>query len=330
MFTVIIGNSGMEQPAPAIGLLEANGFEVRKIADERFGAGGLSNTEEIEYLQGAVASLAWGERYPAAVIDELPDLRVIARLGVGFDKVDLRAATANKVAVTITPNSNHEAVAEHALAFILSLAKSIPLKDRMMSQGEWPNDSNRPIRGATRGIVGLGRIGRSLAVRASAMKMRIIAFEPAPDLGFVERNSIELVDLDKLLRESEYVSLHLPLNDATRGMIDREKLELMQSTACLINTARGGLVVEKDLIDALKSGAITGVGTDVFEQEPTPVGNPLLQLDNVIASPHIAGTDNRSMDDMGLEAAQYVIDLLDGRWPEGAVVNGDVRQVWNS
>ena len=326
---VVCGENPNDANGPAIRLLEGRGFEVRVVDDVLFGQGNRSDEEEIEQLKGANATVAWGERYPAAVIEGLPDLRVIARMGVGFDKVDLKSASERGVVVTVTPNANHEAVAEHALAFIMSLAKLIVIGNKRMREGEWPSGPGKPLRGSTLGIVGLGRIGRSLAMRAVAMRMRVIATELYPDHEFVAEHGIELVDLDTLLGSSDYVSLHCPLNDETHGFINKTTLESMNPNGVLINTARGGLVVERDLLDALKSGQIAGAGLDVFEEEPTDPNNPLYELDNVIVSAHVAGNDELSLVEMGLEAAQNIVDLYDGKWPGGSVVNRDLEGRWS-
>ncbi len=317
-----------DEEAAFIQMLKSRGFEVNLIGDERFAHGNASDEEEIAILRGASAVIAAGERYSASVIEALPDLRVIARFGVGFDKVDVAAATANDVVLTITPNSNYEAVAEHAIALVMATARSIVNRDAAMRRGEWPTKPVRPLRGATLGIVGLGRIGRSLAVRALGMKMNVIAAEPFPDDAFVRDNAIGLVELDVLLAESDYVSINCALSEATRGLIDRQKLALMKPDAVIVNTARGGLIVEADLIDALQAGRIGGAGLDVFEREPTSPDNPLYSMDNVVVSPHLAGNDDLSMEDMGNEAAQCVIDLSEGRWPEGAVVNDELKGRW--
>ncbi len=326
---VISGHNANDANAPAIRLLQSSGFDVRVVDDSQFGQGLLTDTEEIAILRGADAVVAWGERYPAPVLEGLPKLRAIARLGVGFDKIDMDVASDRGVVVTITPNSNHEAVAEQAVALIMGLAKSIASSDKAMRSGGWPNVARKPIRGSTLGIVGLGRIGRSLAVRAVAMRMRVIATELYPDKAFVEENSIELVDLDTLLAESDYVSLNCPLNDETRGFMNTEKFASMKPSGSLINTARGGLVVEADLVDALKSGQVAGAGLDVFEQEPTAPDNPLYELDSVILSPHIAGNDDLSIVEMGVEAAQCIVDLHNGKWPDGSVVNNELKGQWN-
>jgi phosphoglycerate dehydrogenase-like enzyme len=310
-------------------LLKGEGFEIRPIDNDHFSHGNASDEEEIELLQGASAVIAAGERYTRKVVESLPDLRVIARVGVGFDTVDVAAATANDVALTITPNSNHEAVAEHAIALIMAVARSIVSRDKGMRAGGWPTQPLMPIRGTTLGIVGLGRIGRDLAVRALAMKMNVLAAEPQPDMDFVHQNAIQLLDLDALLKNSDYVSLNCALSEETRGLIDRHKLALMKPTAVLINTARGGLIVEADLIEALKSGQIGGAGLDVFELEPTDPDNQIYAMDNVVVSPHMAGNDVLSVEDMGNEAAQCVIDLFNGRWPDGAVVNSELKGRWS-
>ena len=329
MITVAVSTIRVSnEEATFIRMLKSQGFEVNLIGDERFAHGNASDDEEIAVLRGASAVIAAGERYPASVLEALPDLRVIARFGVGFDKVDVAAATANDVVLTITPNSNYEAVAEHAIALVMATAKSIVSKDTAMRRGEWPTQPVRPIRGSTLGIVGLGRIGRSLAVRALGMKMNVLAAEPFPDEAFVRENGIRLVDLDTLLAESDYVSINCALSESTRGLIDRRKLALMKPDAVIVNTARGGLIVEADLIEALQSGRIGGAGLDVFEEEPTSPNNPLYAMDNVVVSPHLAGNDDLSMEEMGNEAAQCVIDLSQGRWPEGAVVNNDLKGRW--
>lgn len=308
-------------------LFKEHGFDVKLVNDYDFSMGLASDHDVIDILQGVSATIAKGTRFPSQILNNLPDLRVIARAGVGFDRVDLDSATANDVVVTITPNANHEAVAEHAMSFIFALSKL--LYDQSIRLGEWNNYIRRPIRGSTLGVVGLGRIGKSLAVRANAMKMKIVATEQFPDNAFIEKYGIELVSLDDLLKVSDYVSLHCPLSDDTHGMINSDKLKLMKDDASLVNTARGGLVVESDLADALKSGEIASAGLDVFEQEPTSQNNPLYQIDNVILSPHIAGSDYTSTHDMSMEAANSIIKLYQGVWPEGSVVNTKVKDGWS-
>lgn len=324
---VMVNSDGTLVDAPCVHLLKSAGYEVRYPDDADYSTGQKDPELGIEKLQGCSAVLAWGEPYPASVVRALPDLRVIARIGVGFDKVDVKAATECGVAVTITPTANHEAVAEHTIALMFAFAKSLVPSDRKIRAGGWPAGSLTPIREKTLGIVGLGRIGRSTAVRALAMRMKVIATELYPDRDFVEQNGIELVDLDTLLERSDYVSAHCPLADETLGLFDQAKFARMKKGSVFINTARGGLVVEKDLIAALESGHLSGAGLDVFENEPTLPDNPLFAMENVVLSPHKAGDDVLAMENMGLEAAQNVIDLSQGKWPAG-VINQELKEGW--
>ena len=159
--------------------------------------------------------------------------------------------------------------------------------------------------------------------------MQVIATESLPDQDFVKKHNIDLVTLNSLLKKSDYISLHCPLTDQTRGIINSQTLALMKTEASIVNTARGGLIIEADLVNALKSGIIANAGLDVFEQEPTALDNPLYELDNVILSPHIAGSDHLSRQEMGFEAANNIIDLANGRWPDGSVINIELKDEWN-
>ena len=200
MPTVLISSDGRLDPqGPHVHLLTEAGFDVRYSKGLDFPRGHAGDQASIEQLGGVAAVLAWGERYTAAVLAALPELRVIARIGVGLDSVDVTAATERGIAVTITPTANREAVAEHTLALLFAVAKSIPQDDRATRAGEWPIELHQPIRGKTLGIVGLGRIGRAAAVRALGMGMKVIAAEEYPDRAFVEQHGIDLMDLDALL-----------------------------------------------------------------------------------------------------------------------------------
>jgi D-3-phosphoglycerate dehydrogenase len=329
MTKVLIGSStGVSMDEPYLKLLKENGFEVNLVNDDQFSRGLRSDDEVAEILQGASATIAWGTQYTSKILSNLPDLRVIARRGVGFDRVDVAAATANNIVVTITPEGNYEAVAEHAMSLIFTLAKSLRNNDINMRSGSWLNSFGSPIRGSILGIVGLGRIGKCLAVMGKNMNMHVVATESMPDQQFVKDHDIDLMSLDDLFRKSDYISLHCPLTDQTRGMVNKEKLSLMKSDASIVNTARGGLIVESDLIDALKSGSIASAGLDVFEQEPISPDNLLTGLDNVILTPHMAGNDHMSRKTMSLGAASNIIELHKGGWPEGSVVNDELKGRW--
>lgn len=315
-------------PAPYVDILQRNGFEVRYPHLRTLARGETSDAVVIENLLEADAVIAGGEQYTPHVIHSLPKLKVIARAGVGYDRVDVPAATARRVAVTITPNANHECVAEHALALMFAAAKNVIAGDRSLREGKWDRVLTEPLRGKTFGILGLGRIGRSLSLRVKALGMRVIAHEQYPNETFVRQQEIELVSLDDLLARSDYLSLHCPASPETCGIINRDTLAKMKPGSTLINTARGRLVVEADLVAALQSGHLRFACLDVFEQEPPRADNPLFALPNVVLAPHLGGLDKLSLENMGIESAENIVNLHLGRWPLGAVVNAELETNW--
>jgi len=286
-------------------------------------------TQQLEpYLPRIDALLAGGERMTPELFELAPKLRVIARTGVGYDLIDVTAATAHKVAVTITPGTNQESVAEQTMALLLALARRIIPNDRVIHSGGWDRALVTPVRGMTLGLIGMGRIGRAVAVRARVFRMRVVAFDTVLYSEFDERYGIERLPLDDILACADVVSLHVPLTPATRGVVNRDFLARMRPGSFLINTSRGGLVVENDLRDALLSGQLAGAGLDVFNREPPEPGNPLLGLANVVLSPHIAGTDTLSMREMAEQAATGIVDLYHNQWPQDCVVNSELREGW--
>jgi phosphoglycerate dehydrogenase-like enzyme len=286
----------------------------------------MPEAELLAQLPGCVASLAGSEPYTRTVIEKAAaaGLKVIARAGVGYDAIDLAAATDHGVAVCFAPGTNQEAVAEHAFMLILSLVRNLRGQDSLIRKGEWPRRAVGFVRGTTLGIVGLGRIGKAMATRANAFGMNVLAAEIAPDVGFCEANRVTLVPFEELLRRSDVVTLHVPKTPLTKYMIRKETIELMKPTAFVINTSRGGVVHEGDLADALKAGRLAGAGLDVFEKEPLG-SSPLLPLENVILTAHTAGVDRRSREDMARLPAQAIVRLLAGEWPAEWVVNPAVK-----
>ncbi|HEY7310454.1 MAG TPA: phosphoglycerate dehydrogenase [Gemmataceae bacterium] len=284
----------------------------------------LSEDELLKFLPGIKAALAGSEPYTARVLAANPQLRVIARVGVGYDAVDVEAATKHGCAVTIAPGTNEGSVAEHTFGLILGLAKNLVSQHLGVKEGGWPRGSTLPLRGRTLGIAGLGRIGKAVALRGAAFGMRLLAYDPVPDKAFAEHHHIALVPFERLLAESDYLTLHLPVSAQSRYLINRKTLAQMKPTAFLINTARGAVVNEADLLEALRSKRIAGAGLDVFEEEP-PGKHPMFELDNVLLTPHAAGTDVQSRDDMALSAAKAIVSLSRGEWPAEKVVNPDVH-----
>jgi phosphoglycerate dehydrogenase-like enzyme len=229
------------------------------------------------------------------------------------------------VAVTIAPNTNHESVAELLFGLMLCLAKDIPNQHNAVKAGGWPRKANIPLRGRTLGIAGLGRIGKAVATRGQAFGMKVTAHDPFADTAWAEAHGVPLLSFDELVKQSDYLSLHLPATAETKHLISKRTLALMKPTAYLLNTARGSLVNEADLYAALKSGKLAGAGLDVYEEEP-PGKIPLCELSNVVLTPHAAGTDLQSRDDMALSAAQAVVSLSRGEWPAEKMVNPAVRE----
>jgi D-3-phosphoglycerate dehydrogenase len=280
--------------------------------------------ELLAALDGIDAALAGSEPYSARVIAARPQLRVIARVGVGYDAVDVAAATAHGIAVTTTPGANHDSVAEHTFALLLGLSRDLVPQHLGVKSGGWPRRTTLPLRGAALGIAGLGRIGKAVALRGEAFGMKLLAYDPYPDHAFAAAHGIALMPFERLLAESDFLSLHLPVTAETHHLINRQTLKRMKPTAFLVNTARGTLVNEADLLEALRAGRLAGAGLDVFEQEP-PGKSPLFELDNVLLTPHGAGTDRKSRDDMALSAAEAIVALSRGEWPAEKVVNPEVR-----
>ncbi len=301
---------------PYVSPLRAAGFEIAYPPRVPL----TQEDEVIESLQGATAVIAGNEPYSERVLASLPELQIVSRCGVGLDQVDLEAARRLGVAVAITPDGNHEAVAEHTMALLLALTRSIVRNDREVRRGLWGKTTLVPLRGKTLGIIGLGRIGRSVARRAAAFRMRLLGHDPLVDRAVAPTHGVELTDLDTLLESSDVVTLHLPLTPATRGMIDRAVLARMRPGGFLINTARGGLVVEADLVEAIRSGHLAGAGLDVLADEPPGKDNPLLALDNVVVTSHRAANDEQSIRDMVEGAVQNILDHFRGNLHPPALV----------
>ncbi len=284
----------------------------------------MVEAELLEQLAGVKAAIAGSEPYTRRVLDAHPQLRVIARAGVGYDAVDVLAATERGIVVTITPNTNQDAVAEHTFALILALAKSLIPQHRDTVAGKWPRQANLPVRGRTLGIGGLGRIGKAVAIRGHCFGMKLLAYEPYPDHAFAAKYGLRFVSFDELLAESDYLSLHMPATAESRQLINRATLAKMKPSAFFINTARGALVNEPDLVEAIRNHRIAGAAIDVFEEEP-PGDHALFQLENVVVTPHAAGVDLQSRDDMALSAAEAIISLSRGEWPAEKIVNPEVQ-----
>ena len=285
--------------------------------------GGRTEEELIGLLQGIDGAIVSTDPFTARVIQAADRLTVISRTGVGYDAVDVPAATARGVIVTTTPGVNRHAVADWALALMLCCARKVPENLAEVRRGAWTRYEGMDLDGKTLGVVGLGTIGKAVAKRAQAFGMRLLAYDLVQDLLFAEGQGIAFVSLEDLLRQSDVVSIHCFLNAATRHLINAERLALMKPTAFLINTARGGIVDTEALCRALHAQRIAGAGLDVFEGEPLCADSPLRGLDNVYLSPHCAGSTVDARKRSGTMAAENLVRALRGERPEG-IVNPEV------
>ena len=288
---------------------------------------GIPSEEEVtqtllEILPGAAGLIVGGGPVNRTVIEACPELKVISRTGVGYDAVDHVAAAEHGVVVTITPHANADTVAEFAMLLGMALSRCLPANHRAVRNGSFTRAPGNDVFGQTIGIVGLGRIGRRVALRAKAFGMNIIATETFPDPQFLSAQGIELTDIDDLVRRADMITLHAPNTPATFHLLNAERFAAMKSNAIVVNTARGQLIDESALIEALQTGQIAGAGLDVFDVEPLSQDSPLCRLDNVILAPHVAGVSSEAVERMITDGAQNVIDVLSGSWPRDVVVNG--------
>lgn len=286
--------------------LKRAGFEVKEVY------GKLTMEEIISLVSDADAAIVGMEPMNEAVFSAAPRLKIVARAGVGHDNVDIGAATRHGIVATNVAGVLENAASEMTFALMLSLARRIPTCDSVVRGGRWDKIIGWELKGKTLGLLGMGKIGKGVAVRARAFEMRVVAYDAAHDSQFAMDNGIVFGTMEEVLSEADFVSIHLPLTPATRGFIGERELGLMRPTAFLINASRGGVVDEGALCGALTGGRLRGAAIDVFEKEP-PSGNPLTALDNVILSPHVGGSTFESLGKVLEIAAQNVISVLTGR-----------------
>lgn len=279
---------------------------------------GIGEAEMAELARDRHALIVGVEPVTERVLEAAGDLRIVARPGVGYDQVDVATATRRGVAVTITPGANTESVADHTLALILACARRVTELDAAVHAGEWPRSVGLELRGRVLGILGIGAIGRAVALRAQAFGMRVVAYDPAPDPAYAAAHGVELVGLDELLGRADIVSLHAPHTPDTDGLVDQSLLERMRPHAILVNTARGGLVDEQAVADALAAGRLGAVGLDVLASEP-PTASPLLHSERAVLTPHVAAYTGAALERMAGMAVAAVLDALAGRTPHGLV-----------
>ena len=312
MTTIAVNMSRSEEDLGVIPTaLRAAGLELH------LGSGQRSTpvTDVIGSLEGCAAVIAGQEPYTAEVFDACPDLRVIVRFGVGFDAVDVAGATERGVLVATIPGTNDWGVADHVIGMMTDLAHGISKHDRAMRRGEWKAQRGVDVWQATLGIVGLGRIGKGVALRGLGFQMRVIAFEPYPDMAFVEEHGVELTTMEAVFGDSDFITLHLPSMPETERVVNTRLLSLMKPTAFLINTARGNLVDEDALYTAVSSGTIGGAGIDAWTTEPT-TDPRWAELENVVLTPHSAPSTEGVWTASCTMAADIVVQALAGEQPD--------------
>ena len=282
----------------------------------------LNENEVIELIEDADGIIAGQDALTGKAIAAGKNLKIITRYGVGIDKVDIASATKQKVIVTNTPGANSGSVAEYAMALMLAVARKLVIGRNSVIQGKWDFMTSTGLNNKVLGIIGLGKIGQGLAIRAKGFGMKSIAYDPYPNDQFAAENDIEFVDLQQLLRDSDFISLHAPGTKENIHLIGKQQLDLMKSTAFLINTARGTLIDEQALFEALSEKRIAGAALDVLYNEP-PGNNPLFTLENVVITPHLAANTTEAIEKMDLMSVQAMIAYFKGERPP-YVVNPEV------
>jgi len=293
--------------AAGIDLLKAAGLDV----DVRLGLSGADLAAALKDYDAAIVRSQ--PKVNAAALESPGKLRAIARAGVGVDNIDVPAATRKGIVVMNTPGGNTVSAAEHTIALMFALSRKIPAADAVMKAGGWDRNKfvGTQLTGKTLGVVGLGRIGREVARRAVGLDMTVIALDPfvtaakAAELGLQTAAT-----LDELLPKVDFLTIHVPLSAETKSLIGARELGLMKKTACVLNVARGGIIDEQCLADALKAGTIGGAGVDVFTAEPIVAENPLLKAPNVVLTPHLGASTVEAQENVAVEAAQLIADFL--------------------
>jgi len=297
-----------------IKMLTARGYEIQRNNTDR----PYKKEEMLNLIRDIDGIIIGIDELSAEIIERADKLKVISKYGTGLDNIDINMATKKKIIVTNTPQANVDAVADLVFGLILGLARRVPEADQKTKSGKLEKIIGKSVWEKTLGVIGLGKIGKQVVKRARGFQMNILGFDLIKDKKFALRYSIKYVSFEKLLQKSDYITIHLPLNDATHHLIDDKELEKIKKDAFLINTSRGGIVNEQALYKALRNNQLKGAALDVYSNEP-PVESPLKELDNVIMTPHIGAYTEEAIENMGMQAAQNLIDVLEGRKPKNRV-----------
>lgn len=302
--------------------LEIERQELRKIGADLIESTGSDEENIIKAAKDADAILNCYAELTPRVIESLKKCQIIARYGIGVNNVNMPTATKKGIIVTNVPDYCIEEVSDHALALILACTRKICQLNTTVKSGKWDFKDYRPmyrLKGQTLGIISFGKIPRRLVEKVSAHEFNIIAYDPYVDKEIAAKYKVKLVTLEELLRESDIITVHAPLTEETKGMFGSEQFKIMKSSAYLINTARGGLIKDNDLAQAIKEEEIAGAGLDLLEDENVNSHHPLINLENVIITPHSAFYSEQALKDLQYKAVQEVIRVLTGEKPKSCV-----------
>ncbi len=301
----------------AVAALQQAGCELRRVPP----GGQLDGGNLPRLLEGCDAVLAGSEIYSPAILaaTEAARLKIISRWGVGYDAIDVPAATGQGIAIAFTPGLTDEAVADYTFALLLALVRHVADGQRSLREGRWLPAWGNDLAGKTLGILGYGRIARAVTRRARGFDLKLIAHNPKP----LVESGVEFVSFDELLARSDYLTLHTALKPQTRGLMGAAQLRKMKPTARLINTSRGPIIDETALARALQEGWIAGAALDVYSEEPLPANHPLRAVPNLLLSPHQASSSRETGERVSMAAAEAIIDLMQGRQPR-LLVNPEV------
>lgn len=314
MKILLTTTSYQDTPGPHHDLLARSGLEVVRAR------GPLTEQQMLDLIRandGFDGFLNGDDHITAKVIDAAlaakTRLRVIAKYGIGLDSIDVKYATSRKLPVLFTPGVNHTTVAEHTFGLMIAIAKHFWPHIRSTKKGEWKRITGNELFGKTIAVLGVGRIGKEVIKRAVAFEMKPVGFDKFMDQEFARQYGVKVAaTADEAIRDADIVSLHMNLDESNRGFINRDRIAKMKKGAILINTARGGLVVEKDVAEACKSGHLLGYGTDVLEKEPQPPDHPFRDIDNIIVTPHVGSRTFESVERQAMRATLNIVNYLKG------------------
>lgn len=272
--------------------------------------------DELDGVQGVIAGL---DSFTAEVFEHAGELQVIARYGVGYDRIDLQAAQAAGVWVTNAPGANAHSVAELALGLMFCVARQIPRSAEAVNQGQWPRFAGVELSGRTLGVLGMGAVGRSLAQMAAGIGMKVLAFDPGFNTEQLTQMGVQPCELEEIFTASDVLTLHMPLTQDTRHIVSGQRIAMMPPGAILINTARGGLIDEQAALEGLQTGQLHGIGLDAYETEP-PQDSVLVGHPRVVSTPHIGAQSQEAVERTATAAVKNLLAALDGKTPPSPVV----------